>query len=394
MMQDSLLGPDAELPEPTRSAGLARLRAFTPAMGRKYATARNHDFGPHDRSNVSALSAHVRRRLITEAELVGAALSAHGLEAAETFIQEVCWRTYWKGWLEQRPSVWRSYRSGVDQDLSRLGECDAMRARYDAAIEARTGIECFDVWAGELVETGYLHNHARMWFASIWIYTLELPWRLGADFFLRHLIDADPASNTLSWRWVCGLHTAGKTYLARAGNINKYSGGRFEMQGYDLASKAPALGAPDHPAPSLPAPASPPDPSRPTLLLIHEEDGLVEDWSVSAVEVRGAVAIDALDHGASPPSGRAAKAFRTRQPVRRPIWASRLRRWSMSTSSLTLRDPSGRPSSSPCAPMSGRSPTPLDLTATRSTPPASGLRSLNVAGTEPSAPMPIAASSS
>jgi deoxyribodipyrimidine photo-lyase len=64
----------------------------------------------------------------------------------------------------------------------------------------------------ELVETGYLHNHARMWFASIWIFTLRLPWELGADFFLRHLLDGDAASNTLSWRWVAGLHTKGKHY--------------------------------------------------------------------------------------------------------------------------------------------------------------------------------------
>ena len=61
-----------------------------------------------------------------------------------------------------------------------------------------TGIEGFDDWARELVDTGYMHNHARMWFASIWIFTLRLPWALGADFFLRHLLDADAASNTLS----------------------------------------------------------------------------------------------------------------------------------------------------------------------------------------------------
>ena len=94
-----------------------------------------------------------------------------------------------------------------------------------------TGIDCFDAWARELVATGYLHNHARMWFASIWIFTLRLPWELGADFFLRHLIDGDPASNTLSWRWVAGLQTAGKTYLATAENIARFTGGRFAPQG-------------------------------------------------------------------------------------------------------------------------------------------------------------------
>ena len=50
-----------------------------------------------------------------------------------------------------------------------------------------------------------MHNHVRMWFASIWIFTLNLPWQLGADFFMQHLLDGDPASNTLSWRWVAGI---------------------------------------------------------------------------------------------------------------------------------------------------------------------------------------------
>ena len=62
-----------------------------------------------------------------------------------------------------------------------------------------------------------------MWFASIWIFTLNLPWQLGADFFMQHLLDGDPASNTLSWRWVAGIQTKGKNYLARKSNIEKYS---------------------------------------------------------------------------------------------------------------------------------------------------------------------------
>ncbi len=80
-----------------------------------------------------------------------------------------------------------------------------------------------DLIARELTETGYLHNHARMWWASFWIHAEGLPWELGADFFFRHLLDADPASNTLSWRWVAGLQTPGKTYVVRLSNIEKYA---------------------------------------------------------------------------------------------------------------------------------------------------------------------------
>jgi deoxyribodipyrimidine photo-lyase len=120
------------------------------------------------------------------------------------------------------------------------------------------------------VAAGYLHNHARMWFASIWIFTLRLPWELGADFFLRHLLDGDPASNTLSWRWVGGIQTPGKTYLARPDNIARYTDGRFRPKG--LATRADPLPAQPTPAPR-PAPQPQPwDRSARSGLLLTEED--------------------------------------------------------------------------------------------------------------------------
>jgi deoxyribodipyrimidine photo-lyase len=126
-------------------------------------------------------------------------------------------------WLEQHPVVWRNYRNAVDNLAARLEADPNLNQRYVAAISGQTGIACFDAWVDELIETGYPHNHARMWFASIWLFRLRRPWQLGVDFFYRHLLDGDPASNTLGWRWVCGLHTKGKAYLARAANIAKFT---------------------------------------------------------------------------------------------------------------------------------------------------------------------------
>ncbi|MBO0985519.1 FAD-binding domain-containing protein [Rathayibacter sp. SD072] len=218
---------------PTRAAGLEALDEFVARAGSAYARERNHDLGP-SRQNVSGLSPYLRHRLVTEKEVVAAVLGRHRLTAAEKFVQEVFWRTYWKGWLEQNPEVWRRYRREVDD----LAAGDPPSGYLDA-IGGRSGIDAMDAWVRELVETGYLHNHTRMWFASIWIFTLELPWQLGADFFYRHLLDGDAASNTLSWRWVAGLQTPGKTYLATASNIARYTEGRFSPEG--LAASAPAL---------------------------------------------------------------------------------------------------------------------------------------------------------
>ena len=225
---------------PTRDVAQSRLDRFVEAAGSQYARQRNFDFGAGKHAKVSQLSPWIRHRLIQEEEVLAAILAQHNLTTAEKFVQEVFWRGYFKGWLEHRPDVWQYYKHDLMHLFGQLDKDASLARRYDEAVEGRTGLACFDAWVLELTETGYLHNHARMWFASIWTYTLNLPWQLGADFFYRHLVDGDPASNTCSWRWVCGLHTIGKTYLARASNIEKFTAGRFNPVG-DLANAAPAL---------------------------------------------------------------------------------------------------------------------------------------------------------
>lgn len=227
---------------PSRSVALQQLNQFVPNAGRKYANTRNHDDGP-PRQNVSQLSPWLHAGSLSEAEVIAATLHHHSASTAEKFISEVFWRIYFKGYLEQRPSIWRSYCEGRDAAFAKMESNPGLSTAYNEAIEGRTGIAAFDYWAHELVDQGYLHNHARMWFASVWIFTLKLDWHLGADFFLRHLLDGDAASNTLSWRWVGGLHTKGKTYLARADNIARYTENHPEgpLEAEGLRSDAPAL---------------------------------------------------------------------------------------------------------------------------------------------------------
>ena len=191
-----------------------------------YSKRRNFDNGPENRSNVSCLSPFIKRRILHEREVITSCLKKYNFQLIEKFIQEVFWRTYWKGWLESRPEVWKDYIENLNTLKKDLNGSN-IEKDYEKAVNSRTGIECFDFWSNELTKTGYLHNHSRMWFASIWIFTLNLPWELGADFFYKNLLDADAASNTLSWRWVSGLHTKDKVYLAREENIEKFSKFRF-----------------------------------------------------------------------------------------------------------------------------------------------------------------------
>ena len=201
----------------SREAALARWQEFLPRASR-YGALRNRVVPGHP--DVTRLSAALRSRLVTTEELMGSLLETHRFEAVEKLVQELVWRDYWKGWLELRPGVWTSYRAEVDRLRQRADP--AVLERAEVVMAGRGGLAVMDRFARELVETGYLHNHARMWWAGYWIHIERLPWALGADFFYRHLLDADPASNTLGWRWVAGLQTRGKAYLPRRSNLEKY----------------------------------------------------------------------------------------------------------------------------------------------------------------------------
>jgi len=208
----------------SRASAIEKLSVFVNQNLFEYSKLRNFDFGPSNRSNISCLSPYITHGIISELELIKIALSKFSFTKNEKFIQEILWRTYWKGWLELRPNVWTDYLD----ELKKIRNEFKDKANYKNAIEGNTNIECFNEWVNELKENNYLHNHARMWFASIWIFTLNLPWQLGAEFFMKHLYDGDAAANTLGWRWVAGIQTPGKNYLASEWNIKKFTNNRFQ----------------------------------------------------------------------------------------------------------------------------------------------------------------------
>lgn len=261
---------------PTRAAGLSQLDAFLPEV-QNYAAVRN--FAEPDAAGVSRLSPYLSSRLLTEAEVCRAVLAHHPYPTVEKFIQEVCWRSYWKGWLEMRPAVWHDYLRELAHLKTNLD--NAVQKELERAQAGQTGIACFDDWTHALIADGYLHNHVRMWYASIWIFTLRLPWQLGAAFFYHHLLDADAASNTLSWRWVAGLQTIGKHYLARAENIHRYTNGRYFPLGQLNENAQPLPSERPHPRPNLQLPQQPPLPTdkNTTGLLLQGDDLSPEiDW--------------------------------------------------------------------------------------------------------------------
>jgi len=228
----------------TRAEGERQLAAFVPCMGRRYANGRNTDHGPGAHQAVSMLSPYIRRRLVLESEVVAAALAAHGPAESEKFVQEVIWRSYFKGWLEHRPQIWTRYRQGLTADLAALGRDRRLRRDVDRAMQGQTGLACFDAWG------------------------------------------------------VAGLHTRGKPYPAEAQNIATFTAGRFTPRPGELAEVTEGLEAtePEGLPPVLPLRDLPRlVPGVPTALLITEEDCRLEDFDLSAVPICTTATLAASD---------------------------------------------------------------------------------------------------
>jgi deoxyribodipyrimidine photo-lyase len=283
-----VLQPAAAAWEATRAEGERRIAAFVPRANRAYADQRNFDRGREHRENVSVLSPYVRHRLVSEDEIVRAVAARFALSSAEKFVQEVLWRTYWKGRLERQPAVWSDYLGFVVDETAQLARDRVLAERVANAEAGRTGNAAFDAWAHELVATGYLHNHARMWFASMSIFTLGFPWVLGADFFIRHLMDGDPASNTLSWRWVAGLQTKGKTYAFSRDNVMRYTEGRLDP-GHTLARDPKPLEEAPYRTQTAPPLVTSIDARAPAVLLVHDDDCSPEAFLPDGLPVRAVV---------------------------------------------------------------------------------------------------------
>lgn len=263
------------------------------------AYAKHRGYARRESPHVSQLSPYFRHRLCSVKEVTSCILDQASWEEGEAFLSQLAWRTYFKGHLEQHPSLWTAFLEGT---RLRQASLDAdKRELYENVCLGKSGIDYFDAWTRELVENGWLHNHVRMWYASIWVFTLRLPWELGADFFLRHLLDGDPAANTLSWRWVSGLHTKGKHYLAQPANIRRFAS-IDSVDSFPLATDAAPLpwdGGFPHQA--LPSVSSLRDLQFPSLsccpagLLVLPEDLSIEKSELSETPFSSVCVLSARD---------------------------------------------------------------------------------------------------
>lgn len=189
-----------------RAAADQSLHSFNAS---RYAASRNYLNG-----TVSRLSPYLRHGVITLREVI----EHFAGQNLPKFTQELAWRDYWQRvYAEIGDGIWQ------DREPSKTG------ATYSTELPAdlgHTGLACMDGFAAELESTGYLHNHARMWMAAYVVHWRRVRWQAGAQWFLQHLVDGDPASNNLSWQWVASTFSH-KPYIFNRENLERYTEGRY-----------------------------------------------------------------------------------------------------------------------------------------------------------------------
>ncbi|HEY1047320.1 MAG TPA: FAD-binding domain-containing protein, partial [Bacteroidia bacterium] len=164
---------------------------------------------------VTYLSPYISRGVISTKQVFESILNkGFKLYEIEKFVQELAWRDYWQ-------QIWKHRGADINNDFRNKQEKVSKEGIPINITNGNTGIAAIDKGIHQLYETGYMHNHLRMYLASTACNVAECHWKLPAQWMYYHLLDADWASNALSWQWVCGAN-AHKLYYANQENINRF----------------------------------------------------------------------------------------------------------------------------------------------------------------------------
>lgn len=164
---------------------------------------------------VTHLSPYLRHGCLTLSETFSAIKNKFGADA-EALLTEIAKKDYWR-------QVWFAEGNRIYSEMEPPKVAIGYAPLTDEVMQGRTGLPCMDAFIGDLLATGYVHNHVRMWLASYIVHHLKIDWRQAADWFEAHLLDGDIASNHLSWQWVASTFSS-KPYYFNKENLARYTG--------------------------------------------------------------------------------------------------------------------------------------------------------------------------
>ncbi len=200
---------------PFKGSRIAAEERVNAIEAKAYVRSRNFYSG-----KVTRLSPYIRHGVITQEQVRRAALSDAPAQEVEKFIQEITWRSFWQHVYANHPNwVWENveeYKTGFTHE-------DYADELPEDIRSASTESAAINHFIRDLIDTGYMHNHTRMYVASYVVHFRRVKWQAGAQFFLEHLVDGDVASNNLSWQWVASTFSR-KPYIFNLENLQKYCG--------------------------------------------------------------------------------------------------------------------------------------------------------------------------
>ena len=194
----------------SRQDALEKFNSFNPSL---YAKTRNFLNG-----QISRLSAHIKYGIISNKEIYEHIRDKYTFNESEKFIQELAWRDFWRSYAYHHPDqLW----TDVEEYKTGFQAHEYQDDLPEDITSAKTPTQVINVFINQLLTTGYLHNHSRMYLASYIVHFRRVKWQAGAKFFLSHLLDGDIASNNFSWQWIASTF-AGKPYIFNLENVHKY----------------------------------------------------------------------------------------------------------------------------------------------------------------------------
>ena len=167
---------------------------------------------------VTHLSPYLRHGCLTLNETFHSIKKRFG-QSAEKLVFQLAWRDYWR-------QVWYAMGDAIYSEMEPPKVAISHATLSEDIREGKTGLPCMDAFINDLTETGYVHNHARMWLASYIVHHRKMDWRNAADWFETYLLDGDVASNHLSWQWVTSTFSS-KPYFFNKETLSRYTGAKY-----------------------------------------------------------------------------------------------------------------------------------------------------------------------
>ena len=195
-----------------------------------------------DEEGTSRLSPYLRFGMLSARQVAVAAYSAvesapnpSAQASAGAWLNEIIWREFYISILYHFPDVLKqAFRAGLRDIQWRNDERE-----FAAWCAGRTGYPVVDAAMRQLNETGWMHNRARMIVASFLVKDLLTDWRWGEQWFMRHLVDGDPAANNGGWQWTAGVGTDAAPYFRIFNPV--LQGAKFDPQGGCVRRWVPEL---------------------------------------------------------------------------------------------------------------------------------------------------------